>query len=72
MKTRRAVKFRLVPTPGQETILSRQAGGTRFVWNKALDLQKRQLESGIPLLSYGELCRLLTLWGRSDFGNRPS
>ena len=66
MKTRRAFKFRLVPTPEQEDLLSRHAGCVRFVWNKALDLQRRRLEAGIPLLSYGDLANLLTLWRSSE------
>ena len=51
MKHLRAFKFRLVPTAQQEALLSRHAGGVRFVWNKALDLQKKRLDAGIPLLS---------------------
>ena len=66
MKTRRAFKFRLVPTPEQDDLLSRHAGCVRFVWNKALDLQRRRLEAGIPLLSYGDLAKLLTLWRSSE------
>ncbi|MHB8370762.1 MAG: helix-turn-helix domain-containing protein [Leptospirales bacterium] len=66
MKTRQAFKFRLVPTPEQEILLSRHAGCVRFVWNKALDLQTRRLEAGIPLLSYWDLAKLLTLWRSSD------
>ena len=69
MKVLSAYKFRLVPTPEQERLLSRHAGCVRFVWNKALDLQTRRLDAGIPLLSYGEMCRLLTLWRSSeDYG----
>ena len=66
MKTLQAFKFRLVPTPEQENLLSRHAGGVRFVWNKALDLQTARLDAGIPLLSYGDLARLLTLWRASE------
>ena len=66
MKTIQAFKFRLVPTPEQEDLLSRHAGCVRFAWNKALDLQRRRLEAGIPLLSYGDLARLLTLWRSSE------
>ena len=36
MKRIQAFKFRLVPTPEQERLLSRHAGCVRFVWNKAL------------------------------------
>ena len=69
MKTIQAFKFRLVPTLDQEILLSRHAGCVRFVWNKALDLQMRRLEAGIPLLSYGDLAKLLTLWRSSeDYG----
>ena len=69
MKTIQAFKFRLVPTLDQEILLSRHAGCVRFVWNKALDLQTRRLEAGIPLLSYGDLAKLLTLWRSSeDYG----
>ncbi len=69
MQTLQAFKFRLVPTPEQERLLSRHAGCVRFVWNKALDLQKKRLDAGIPLLSYGDLAKLLTLWRSSeDYG----
>ena len=66
MKTIQAFQFRLVPTLDQEILLSRHAGCVRFVWNKALDLQTRRLEAGIPLLSYGDLAKLLTLWRSSE------
>ncbi len=66
MKRIQVYKFRLVPTPEQETLLSRHAGCVRFVWNKALDLQKKRLEAGIPLLSYGDMAKLLTLWRSSE------
>ena len=66
MKTIRAFKFRFVLTPGQEAHLSRHAGGVRFVWNKALGLQKKRLDAGIPLLSYGDLAKRLTLWRSSE------
>ncbi|EQD48849.1 transposase, partial [mine drainage metagenome] len=66
MKRLRAFKFRICPTPEQESLLFRHAGCTRFVWNKALDLQKRRLEAGMPLLTYGDTAKLLTLWRESD------
>ena len=66
MKTIQAFKFRLVPTPEQDDLLSRHAGCVRFVWNKALDLQRRRLEAGIPLLYYGDLAKLLTPWRSSE------
>ena len=66
MKRIQAFKFRLVPTPERERLLSRHAGCVRFVWNKALDLQTKRLESGMPLLAYGDLAKLLTLWRSSE------
>ena len=76
MKRIQAFKFRLVPTLEQERLLSRHAGCVRFVWNKALDLQKKCLDAGIPLLSCGDLAKLLTLWRASEeygfLANGPS
>ena len=37
MKVHKGFKFRLVPTPEQESMLSQQAGNTRFLWNKFLE-----------------------------------
>ncbi len=76
MKPMEAFKFRLVPMPEQERLLSRHAGCVRFVRNKALDLQEKCLDAGIPLLSYGDLAKLLTLWRASEeygfLANGPS
>ncbi len=66
MKTRQAFKFRLCPTSEQDSVLSRHAGGVRFVWNKALDLQTKRRDAGMPLLFYGDLAKLLTLWRSSE------
>ncbi len=66
MKARQAFKFRLGPTSEQDSVLSRHAGGVRFVWNKALDLQTKRRDAGMPLLSYGDLAKLLTLWRSSE------
>jgi len=37
VKVHKGFKFRLVPTPEQESMLSQQAGNTRFLWNKFLE-----------------------------------
>ena len=37
MKVHKGFKFRLCPTPEQESMLSQQAGNTRFLWNKFLE-----------------------------------
>ncbi|MHB8370365.1 MAG: helix-turn-helix domain-containing protein [Leptospirales bacterium] len=65
-KRLRVFTFRICPTPEQESLLSRHAGCTRFVWNKALDLQKRRLEAQMPLLTYGDTAKLLPLWRERD------
>ncbi len=66
MKILKAFRFRLEPTDEQTRKFSRYQGCMRFVWNKALALQRGRLEAGYPLLSYGELAKLLTLWRHSE------
>ncbi len=61
MKILKAFLFRLEPTDEQARKFSRYQGCMRFVWNKALALQKGRLDAGYPLLTYGELAKLLTL-----------
>ncbi|HHY68146.1 MAG TPA: helix-turn-helix domain-containing protein, partial [Alicyclobacillus sp.] len=55
MKILKPFHCRLEPTREQAQCLTRYRGCARFVWNKALILQKRRLKAGYPLLSYGEL-----------------
>ena len=62
MLIRRAVRYRLETTPEQEQLLARAAGCVRFVWNRALVLQKSYLEHGCGLLSYVDMARCLTTW----------
>ena len=66
MKLRKAYRFRLYPTLQQLIMLVRACGCARFVWNKALSLQKGRLDGKIPLMQYGDLAKLLTLWRASD------
>ena len=66
MKLCKAYRFRLSPTPEQLIMLVRACGCARFVWNKALSLQKGRLDGKIPLMQYGDLAKLLTLWRASD------
>lgn len=47
--------------------MRRFAGARRFVWNKALDLQRGRQAVGLDRLSYPVLCRELTHW-RHDPG----
>lgn len=62
----KAFRFRLEPADEQARKFSRYQGRMPFVWNKALALQKGRLDAGYPLLSYGELAKLLTLWRHSE------
>jgi len=45
--------------------MRRFAGSCRFVYNKALALQKERYQRGEKKLSYVELCKLLTEWRNS-------
>ena len=66
MRIRKAVRYRLETTPEQEHLLARTAGCARFVWNRALAVQKSYLEHGCGLLGYPALCELLTSWRNSE------
>ena len=44
MKANIAYKFELMPTREQKRIFAQAVGWRRFVWNKAIELQKRCLE----------------------------
>jgi len=62
MRIQKAVRYRLEPTPEQESLLVRAAGCVRFVWNRALAIQKSYLDSGCGILSYVDLAKCLTTW----------
>jgi len=66
MKANIAYKFELMPTREQKRILAQAAGCRRFVWNKAIELQKRCLEQEVPFLKYTELAGRLVLWKKED------
>jgi len=63
---RKAFKFRLKITPEISQYLANFAGGSRFVWNKALALNLFRLETKAPLMWYHELNFWATLWKQSD------
>lgn len=46
--------------------MSNFAGSNRFLWNKALSLQKSRLDRKEKILSYGDLALLTKLWRQSD------
>jgi putative transposase len=66
MKLRKAYRYRLYPTLEQLIKFAKACGCARFVWNKALFLQKGRLDGEIPLMQYEDLAKLLTLWRASD------
>lgn len=66
MVIRKAFKFRLKTKGKRKQALSRAAGCVRFVWNKALAMQKERLERGEPCLTYVEMAALLTEWRNSE------
>jgi putative transposase len=60
-----AFKYELLPNSQQERQMRRFAGSCRFVYNKALALQKERHEQGQKKLGYAGLCQLLTEWRHS-------
>ena len=66
MQRLQAFKYELMPTGEQQRQLNRFAGSCRFVFNKALALQKERDKEGAKKLSYAGLCTLLKDWKRED------
>ncbi len=65
MQRFQAFKYELRPTGEQQRAMRRFAGSCRFVYNKALALQKERHERGEPRLGYAGLCKLLSEWRNS-------
>ncbi len=62
MQRLQAFKFELRPNGQQQRQMRRFAGSCRFVFNKALALQKERFERGEKKLGYAALCKELTGW----------
>jgi len=62
MQRLQAYKFELKPNGEQQCLMRRFAGSCRFVFNKALALQKERHEQGEKKLGYAALCKRLTEW----------
>jgi len=62
MQRLQAYKYVLMPTGEQQRNMRRFAGSCRFVFNKALALQKERHERGEKKLGYAGLCKELTGW----------
>lgn len=67
MQRLQAFKFELMPNGQQQRLMRRFAGSCRFVFNKALALQKERYEQSEKKLSYADLCKHLVIWkGEQD------
>ena len=67
MRIKQGFKFRLKTNSVQEQAFRRTAGCARFVWNRALDLQKARLaDKNAKMLSLTKLTNLLPGW-KSEF-----
>ncbi len=65
MKRLQAFKFELMPTGEQQRQMRRFSGSCRYVFNKALAMQKTLYENGEKKLGYAGLCKTLTEWRTS-------
>ncbi len=66
MQLRQAFKYELMPTGDQQRDMRRFAGSCRFVYNKALALQKANHEAGNEFIRYVEMANQLPAW-KSEF-----
>ncbi len=57
MQRLQAFKYELMPTGEQQRDMRRFAGSCRFVYNKALAMQKERYERGEKKLGYAGLCK---------------
>ena len=62
MQRQQAFKYELRPNGEQQRQMQRFVGCCRFVFNKALALQKERHGQGQSKLSYADMCRQLTQW----------
>jgi putative transposase len=66
VKRLQAFNYELMPNGAQQRDLRRFAGACRFVFNKALALQKERYARGEKKLGYAELCKQLTEWRNGE------
>ena len=65
MQRLQAYKFETVPNGEQQRLMRRFAGSCRFVFNKALALQKANHEAGEKFIGYVAMAKQLTAWRNS-------
>ena len=66
MKRLQAFRFRMEPTPSQESLFRQFAGSCRYVYNRALALEIARHEAGETHLGYVGTANLLPLWKRDS------
>ena len=66
MKILQAFKFQLVPRSSEAATMRRFSGCCRFIWNKALALEKETYETEGKRLGYYKLANLLKEWKKED------
>ncbi len=62
MQRKQSFKYELQPDGDQERDMYRFSGSCRFVYNKALALQKENYDSGNKFISYVSMAKQLTEW----------
>jgi putative transposase len=62
MQRLQAYRYELIPSGEQKRQMGCFAGSCRFVFNRALALQRERYEKGERKLGYTGLCKLLTAW----------
>jgi len=62
MQRLQSFKYELIPNGQQHRDMRRFAGSCRFVFNKALAMQKERFKADEKKLGYAGLCKLLTEW----------
>ena len=65
MRRRQAFRYQLQPNGEQQRHLLRFGGSCRFVFNRALALQRERYQRGEKKFGYAGLCKLLTHWRNS-------
>ena len=66
MQRLQAYKYELKPNGEQQRNMRRFSGSCRFVFNKALAMQKALYEQGEKKLGYAGLCKALTTWRNAE------
>ena len=65
MQRLQAFKYELMPDGQQQRQMRGFAGSCRFVFNKALALQKENYEAGNKFIGYVAMAKKLTAWRNS-------